>query len=303
MVETHECLAPGALPSALDERTAQAVACGALRPIDTNQIFVEDHGVRFVIRAVSNLMRKDALRPHDATGNSRAPIDPFQPPEPELTVGGLSDTHIAVLNKFNVIDRHLLIVTRRFEHQEALLTLADLDALCRCVIELEGLGFYNSGAAAGASQVHKHLQVVALPLSDRSPAVPIEAIFDSSVAAETIAAMPGLPFRHSFLRFDQPLSESATVAAERALRAYHALAGAVGIAETPITAGVWQASPYNLLMTNHWMLLVPRTVEHFDGISVNALGFAGSLFVRDAQQMDAIRRHGPMSVLQTVTSL
>jgi ATP adenylyltransferase len=48
------------------------------------------------------------------------------------------------------------------------------------------------------------------------------------------------------------------------------------------------------------MLLVPRSVEHADGVSINGLGFAGSLFVRDAVQMETVRRHGPMRVLQRV---
>jgi ATP adenylyltransferase len=48
------------------------------------------------------------------------------------------------------------------------------------------------------------------------------------------------------------------------------------------------------------MLLVPRSSERVEGMSVNALGFAGSLFVRDAAQMQVIKRLGPMSMLQRV---
>jgi ATP adenylyltransferase len=48
------------------------------------------------------------------------------------------------------------------------------------------------------------------------------------------------------------------------------------------------------------MLLVPRTLERVECISVNALGFAGSLFVRDTAQMQIIRGLGPMTVLERV---
>jgi len=48
------------------------------------------------------------------------------------------------------------------------------------------------------------------------------------------------------------------------------------------------------------MLLVPRTQEHFGTISVNALGFAGSLFVRDEAEMAMLRATGPMSALKAV---
>jgi ATP adenylyltransferase len=46
------------------------------------------------------------------------------------------------------------------------------------------------------------------------------------------------------------------------------------------------------------MLLVPRSAERVEGVSVNALGFAGSLFVRDAAHLAMIERLGPMTVLQ-----
>ena len=48
------------------------------------------------------------------------------------------------------------------------------------------------------------------------------------------------------------------------------------------------------------MLLVPRTTECVEGISINALGFAGSLVVRDAAQMETIRQLGPFEVLRRV---
>jgi ATP adenylyltransferase len=48
------------------------------------------------------------------------------------------------------------------------------------------------------------------------------------------------------------------------------------------------------------MLLVPRSEERVEGVSINALGFAGSLFVRDAAQMKVIERLGPMAALQRV---
>jgi ATP adenylyltransferase len=48
------------------------------------------------------------------------------------------------------------------------------------------------------------------------------------------------------------------------------------------------------------MLLVPRSEERVEGVSINALGFAGSLFVRDAAQMQVIERLGPMAALQRV---
>ncbi len=130
-------LQPGSLRSALERTAREALRRGALRPIETEQLVIDDAGVRFLVRMVSSLRRKEAERrsgagPRDEEGRAR---NPFLPPEPELTVSQVSRSHLAVLNKFNVLDRHLLIVTRRFEHQETLLTPDDFRALLACMDE------------------------------------------------------------------------------------------------------------------------------------------------------------------------
>ena len=59
---------------------------------------------------------------------------------------------------------------------------------------------------------------------------------------------------------------------------------------------------YNLLLTPHWMLVVPRTERNFEGhVDINGLGFAGLLLAKDGVGSDAIARHGPLAVLQAVT--
>jgi len=48
-------------------------------------------------------------------------------------------------------------------------------------------------------------------------------------------------------------------------------------------------------------LLVPRSQEFSQGISVNALGYVGSLFVKDQTGLDTIRRTDPMNLLREVS--
>src|SRR5918911_1523797 len=86
-----------------------ALANGSLRHIASESHFMEDGGVRFIVRRASNLARKEAPAPSNPPKH-----DPFMAPEPELFIADLSDTHYALLNKYNVIDRHLLVVTRAF---------------------------------------------------------------------------------------------------------------------------------------------------------------------------------------------
>ena len=295
----HRRLAPGTLWTAIERQTEHALRCGALKSIDTVQAVIESGVVRFVVRQVSSLTRKEQQRRQARKlQTEKGPVaNPFLPYEPDLFVADISDTHLALLNKFNVIDHHLLIVTRDFQRQEALIDLADFEALMACMAELDGIGFYNGGPEAGASQPHKHLQIVPLPLGDSGPAVPVEPLLAEAVANGPAMRVPGLPFRHAFARIALDHATPAD-AAKTALRGYHALLEAAGIGATETDGVPCQSAPYNLLVTRQWMLLVPRSAEHVEGVSVNALGFAGSLFVRDAAHLALIERLGPMTVLQ-----
>jgi ATP adenylyltransferase len=45
------------------------------------------------------------------------------------------------------------------------------------------------------------------------------------------------------------------------------------------------------------MLLVPRSQATFERVAINALAFAGAMFVRHPEQLAAVRALGPMAVL------
>lgn len=296
------------LRAAIERQTAYALACGALHPIETAHTFIDDGGMRFYVRVAENLARKEVARltpQTSAASSSQPPRDPFLPYEPDLFVGDLSPTHVALLNKFNVIDQHLLIVTRRYEPQEALLDAADFTALIEALREIDGLAFYNGGAAAGASQPHKHLQMVPLPLADDGPHMaPLEALLGSAQAvhgARPIAIVPGLAFVHAFARLDLGPDTGAPGAALVALDCYRALLDAAGVPAVDVGGAAHQGAPYNLLVTRRWMLVVPRTTECVEGISVNSLGFAGSFFVRNAAQWQTLAQLGPMAALERVS--
>ncbi len=289
---------PGGLWSALLRRHAAALAAGALRPIDTEESLIKQEGVQFVVRVATSLQRKatdSSLRQLETQAAHNRSQDPFLPPDPALTVGALSETHLAVLNKFNVVDNHLLLVTRGFESQEQLLTLADFEALWRCLGEYDGLGFYNGGTVAGASQGHKHLQVV--PLTQRP--LPIEPSMQTAPRGQP-GPVPSLSFRHCALRLGPGQAEPRR-AARVTLELYQTMLERIGAPPMEKGGIPFQSVPYNLLLTRRWMLLVPRRADSAYGISINALGFAGSLFVRDRDQLEQVRRIGPMQLLREVT--
>ncbi len=290
-------LQPGTLWSATVERTRCALASGALRPIATEQRFIDDAGIRFAIRKAESLARKDAVTRQRKEG---VPRNPFLPCEQALLVAPISPSHVALLNKFNVIDHHLLIVTRRFEHQETLLTHEDFVALAACLREFDALAFYNAGAAAGASQAHKHLQLVPLPLGGGSARVPIEPLLDVARGASGVCTLPGFEFRHAFSWLDEGLPNDAAAAGDSLRTLYSALLAAAGLRGVDTNGEERQSAPYNLLVTRCWMLLVARSRDCYGTLSINALGYAGSLFVRDDDEFEALRLAGPLSVLRDV---
>jgi ATP adenylyltransferase len=202
-----------------------------------------------------------------------------------------------VLNKFNVVEHHLLIVTRGFEDQDTLLTLQDFEALWFCMTEFNNLGFYNGGREAGASQQHKHLQLVPLPLAPEGPAIPIEPLFDGVGAPGEPCAIPAFSFLHSFVRLTPDIARDPAAAAKTSFALYGEMLHSVGLNTPDASRLVVQSMPYCFLVTRGWMLLVPRSQEFFDGISLNSLAYAGSLFVRDEGQLARLKTFGPMKAL------
>lgn len=269
--------------------TRHALATGALQPIATDSHVLEDEGVPFQVRILGRAHLKDE-RKREPPRAAAAFFDPFAQPEPDLTVGDLTPTHLCLLNKFNVVEHHLLIVTRAFEEQESPLDATDFEALALAMAGLDGLAFYNSGEVSGASQRHKHLQLIQ-PLGPQGLRVPMEKLLMPPPAPGRVTTVPALGFTHALTGLDfrgvSPAEDGA-----RLLEAYQALLNHFGLAP-PLR-------PYNLLATRDWMLLVPRSHAECQGINVNAMGFAGSLLVRTQEQFEQLRALGPMALLGEV---
>jgi ATP adenylyltransferase len=288
-------LKPGTLWTSVKERTEHALQCGALLSIPTEFEFVEQDSVRFLVRILSNLNRKKAAKEKQEKQSvlSGQEFNPFLPYEEDLFVADISDTHVCILNKYNVVDYHLLIITRAFEEQESLLNLEDFAAMWACLADFDGLAFYNSGKSAGASQRHKHLQLVPLPLASSGPQIPIEPLLTATQFQDANPTLTKLPFIHAIAPLNPDWMESPFTAAQATLEVYRSLLGAVDL-------DARQLGAYNMLATREWMLIVPRSQEHFQSISVNSLGFAGALLVRNAAEMEILKTQGPMTILKNV---
>lgn len=326
LVNEQQRLLPGTLWPLAVAATARARASGALQPIETIQTVVEEHGIPFLVRVLAGQAGRAAIRQKQVSANidtspvsidpaladpASAPpamanlppsvrgapaFDPFLPYDPDMFVADISPTHVCLLNKFNVIDHHLLVVTRAFEEQDGAINAADFAALWACMAEVEGLAFYNAGRLGGASQRHKHLQVAPLPWGPGERRLPVEA----ALAIDKLGEEPRLrtwPYVHAAVRLESQWLADPEAAGERLVRRYAAL---LRVFDITVDSGSGFLPAYNLLATQSWMALVPRQQEEYEGIAVNALGFAGSLLVRSEGQLEYLKTVGPLAVLRAV---
>lgn len=283
-----DLIQPGSLSSRLDIARHRAQSKVALVSIPTEKERVPDQNIPFIVHlfTAANAKGKAAtLTPSGSAPKRRA--NPFLPYEQDLYIGHINDHYLCLLNKFNVVDGHFLIVTSQFREQQTLLSEEDFDAALFVLKESPLLIFFNGGKQAGASQRHKHLHAIPLGLADKSQ-LPLTAIIRPDVVHQQ--QLDALPFRHRFL-FHTGLDSNTLY--PRYLECCRQL----GLQ----TAHSQPFEPYNLLLTAEWMLIIPRKQEHFDGISVNALGFAGTLLARDAEQRQYLKKVGPMQILKAVT--
>ena len=283
--------------------TAAAKETGALQPIETEHQFIEQNGINFLVRNVANVIRKEKAKQQQkkkeqATGKY---FDPFLPYEPDLFVSDITPTHLCLLNKFNVVDNHLLLVTRDFEEQTNLLNLDDFIALCACMQQVDGLAFFNGGTAAGASQRHKHLQLVPLPFVPNTARLPINPAIDQVNWVDSLGTIPGFTFSHAIAKLDSKMFQDPVSAASTMLNCYQTLLSKVGLQCEP--NAIEQPGCYNFLATRNWMLIIPRQQESYQSISINSLGFAGSLFVKKISDLELLQTVSPIGLLSEVVGI
>ncbi|MGK7958737.1 MAG: phosphorylase [Crocosphaera sp.] len=289
-------LQPNNLWKKVKQQTEYALNCGALKSIPTEYELVKNEDIDFLVRIVTNLNRKDnAKKQQKKLGKD---FNPFLPYEKELFVADISETHVCLLNKFNVVDYHLLMITREFEEQTTLLNLNDFVALWSCLLQVDGLAFYNNGKIAGASQRHKHLQLVPFPLIPELPKTPIDPIIKIAQYQDSIGQISCFNFVHGITKVSTQKNQNIIELAQQSLENYHNLLKALNISvnqeEKPL--------PYNLLVTRDWMMIVKRSRPKYESISVNSLGFAGALLVKNEAQMKTLKILNPLTILEKVAN-
>ncbi|KAL1919336.1 uncharacterized protein VTP21DRAFT_2029 [Calcarisporiella thermophila] len=264
---------------------------------------VVQNGIEFEIRFAPSLAFKPAGKA-DAKKNEGKPANPFLPYNPTLLVQEL-DHHVVLLNKFCVVPYHILVVTKEFYPQTDPPLPKDFAAVWYCLRRFKdnALAFYNCGASSGASQPHKHIQIVPMsacpPIFSILPKIPPE---DQGKPLTT----ENLPYIHAFTRLDLDMLHNATdedaggYLSGVFFNLYDFMIDQIRHHPTSQTSSAGFVS-YNFLLSQDTMMLVPRTLEKWGDISINSLGFAGTLLVKSLEQLNTVKTNSILDILKSVS--
>lgn len=266
-------------------RAETALASGNLVPLSTDLV-VAPELAPFQLRRLMSRTPK-----HLRAGGPRP--NPFLPWEPALEVARPQQGHVLILNKYPVQSGHVLLITDHWAPQAGWVDSRDWAAVSAVARDTGGLWFFNSCSAAGASQPHRHLQL--LPRKKGEPSCPL--------AEDFWAALTDLAEDHGSYRFPWAcqLSLRSDPEGHGDLEGlYLSHMAALGLGDPRVDPH--PLHPYNLLFDDRWFVTVRRCREAVAGFSVNALGFAGCLLQTEHSNLDWLLRHGPWALLQAVAT-
>lgn len=213
-----------------------------------------------------------------------------------------------MLNKFAISPEHFILSTQTFKDQTHLLEPEDLAATHACVEAYRAAGqdlfvFFNSGPHSGASQPHRHLQLVPVKsmmqgLDESSPwRVLADSLLDQTVSCR-------LPFQ-TFAERIGP-DTSAAVLHEHYLSLYRRACQAAGESldergTATSECGEPAKMSYNLAMTSDVLAICPRTAEgatitdasgtELGFVALNGTVLAGTALVKKAEEWKALKEN------------
>ncbi|CAK7218017.1 bifunctional AP-4-A phosphorylase/ADP sulfurylase [Sporothrix curviconia] len=343
---------PAGLPQLVHDKFLRAKTAGDLSFFPTQVALLRVHGVPFQLRFAPALAKKPESGEDRANNDTKdakqknppsKPFDPFEdPPQGLLVVPRIGEpdakdgtdvkedgqpTHRLVLNKFAISQDHSILATAGFRPQTHLLDESDLATAYACIDAYHRAGealfvFYNSGRHSGASQPHRHLQLLPVArmregLGEKGTDTNTdrESEWDVLVDRIIVDGKGGgeLPFYVAAARLPEESSPSPASLHTTYLALYRqACAAAQGTAAVLAVAAATDAAvddtaaeergevpariSYNLALTRRTMAIIPRTAEGSavtsDGssLSLNGTVLAGTALVKNEAEWDALRR-------------
>ena len=262
------------------QKTKISINSKSLFPLNTTDITKKLYkGDDFVIRELDTTKFKKST----LIGPK---INPFRPWDNILEIDSIGKYHQLILNKYPVQLGHILLITNEWKEQNGWIDIKDWEAIKEVNKDTTGLWFFNSGPLAGASQPHRHIQLLRRDPSELS--CPRE---------KWILDFENVNYKNERFHKNIILKKfSKTLNKENIHEIYKDLAYKLGLGKPGIDKK--PRYPYNLIFTNQWILLIKRKTDNLYGISVNALGFAGYILVTEKSDKKYLKKFGPEKLLE-----
>ena len=262
------------------EQTNVSVNKNSLYPLETKVVtrdFYEKND--FIIRKIdiSKFKKKICYGPKQ---------NPFNPWEKILEIEKIGNYHQLILNKYPVQKGHILLITNSWKPQNGWLDINDWDAIQKVNKDTSGLWFFNSSPIAGASQPHRHIQLLRRTYGEVS--CPREKWFldlETSNNNDTYLKKSIVVSKFNFLENTSYI-----------YNLYLKLTKKIGLGD-PINDEK-PKYPYNILITNNWIAIIRRRFDDIHGFSINGLGFAGYLLITEKSDTNYLKKFGPEKLLE-----
>ena len=263
-------------------KTEEAIISKSLIPFETKLDIIDTINYSYEIRT---LIDKNSTQ--DKTEGPKQ--NPFKPWQKELEIKKVLNTHVLILNKYPVEIGHMLLITKNWEPQNGWLDKKDWEALVEVNKDTSGLWFFNNSQKAGASQPHRHLQLLRRP--DDNFICPRQYWFEDFL-------LDKFSTNYNLNKSCFVYPSNKIKSAQELNDIYLRLCKKMNIGD-PIK-NKYPTKSYNLLITNKWFALITRSAEAFKGFSINGLGFAGYFLVTSKSDVDWLKDNGAESLLASV---
>jgi ATP adenylyltransferase len=204
--------------------------------------------------------------------------------DPGLLVTTIRNTHLLIISVFR--PQLLLLTCDSYRRQHEPLDVDEFAAVCTVLATLASPHFviYNCSPEAGASREHKHLQILPRPVR-LFPDIP-------DFVTEII------PYRY-FLRYLSDIDLKDPSSYTKLFEIYRLLL-AEAKEKTP-REGFRDNDPnyfsHNVALVAEWIIVIPRRSNNFEGVTANAAGMMGSVWLTHEAQLDRWKDVGPARVL------
>ena len=280
----------------------------------------------------NNLSKKEIPINKDNINNSNHQTkteykSPFLPPFDSTLVlcDNFNNSHRLFLNKFPLVKNHIVVATKELIDQNTHLVQKDIESIVIMVKILKGLAFFNGGFNAGASQPHKHTQVIPtesifnqqgiFSIIEDESGNGLQTLFDKD-KSETITnqyeefsyipyQIKAFSFKHILIKFNSKLAdcfESITFknSEDFSQVIFDIYKNCLEYLEIDTEDGKLKVH-YSFLMTNRWMLLVPRKtteVKLDKGIlNLNSMVYTMSILVKSKELKEEIINKGLLKII------